>query len=296
MWSMSTMRSTKKMNKQFKMIYVEITNRCNLDCPFCFPQSLSAKEMTPEEFATVVERVRPFTNHLYLHIKGEPLSHREFPKFLEIAHGAGLKINLTTNGTLLSRHHDTLFESPALHRLNISLQSLIAQSPAQKEATLKGLSHFLKEHRKNPRFILSLRLWNDLTKPEVQKLNEEVIGFLNKELELGLHSEMLPKTLGEKLYLSKEPEFKWPALFHEKNPLATSCLGGKTHLGILADGTVTLCCLDALGHTALGNIFSSDLTAILKESRYLLAMQGFRDRKPHHELCQKCEYRNRFLV
>ena len=60
MLSMSTMRSTKKMNKQFKMIYVEITNRCNLDCPFC-SRSRFPKEMTPEEFAPF--KGEAFTNH-----------------------------------------------------------------------------------------------------------------------------------------------------------------------------------------------------------------------------------------
>ncbi|HHU24880.1 MAG: radical SAM protein [Bacilli bacterium] len=283
------------MNKQFKMIYVEITNRCNLDCPFCTPFSLPPKEVTLEEFNTIVQKVKPFTNHLYLHLKGEPLCHSKFPGILEIAQKEGVKINITTNGTLLAKYKSVLFNSPALHRLNVSLQSLIAQTPTQKASYLPNLSSFLKEHTKFPKFILSLRLWNDLAKPQVQKLNNEVIAFLNKELGLNLNPEQLPKTLGEKLYLSKEPEFKWPSLTNAINPLQSSCLGGKTQLGILADGSVVLCCLDCSGNTTLGNIFSTNLASILKEPAYTLALQGFRDRKAYFELCQKCEYRNRFL-
>ena len=47
-------------------------------------------------------------------------------------------------------------------------------------------------------------------------------------------------------------------------------LCGTDILGILADGTVTCCCLDYKGFTGLGNIFSEDLLSILDRNHEIL--------------------------
>ena len=57
----------------YKRIYIEITNVCNLNCPFC-PQIKREKEfMTIENFTTIINKIKNYNNHIYLHINGEPL-------------------------------------------------------------------------------------------------------------------------------------------------------------------------------------------------------------------------------
>ena len=60
---------------RFKRIYIEITNICNLQCPFCPPHNRENKYMTFEEFKTILDKIKPYTKHIYLHVKGEPLLH-----------------------------------------------------------------------------------------------------------------------------------------------------------------------------------------------------------------------------
>lgn len=64
-------------------------------------------------------------------------------------------------------------------------------------------------------------------------------------------------------------------------------LCGTKILGILADGTVTACCVDYDGSTGLGNIFEGDLETILDRSRAIL--DGLRRTgELHFEVCKKC--------
>jgi MoaA/NifB/PqqE/SkfB family radical SAM enzyme len=64
-------------------------------------------------------------------------------------------------------------------------------------------------------------------------------------------------------------------------------LCGTDIIGILADGTVTCCCLDYEGFTGLGNIFSDDLISILDRNRAIL--DGLHTTgKLHFEGCKKC--------
>ena len=90
-----------KMKRRFKKIYVEITNRCNLKCSFCSKLDREIKEMSLEDFKTVISKIKPFTDYIYLHVKGEPLLHSRLDDILSICDKENIQVNITTNGTLL---------------------------------------------------------------------------------------------------------------------------------------------------------------------------------------------------
>jgi len=72
-----------------------------------------------------------------------------------------------------------------------------------------------------------------------------------------------------------------------KNYPVERSLCGTDIIGILADGTVTCCCLDYQGFTGLGNIFSEDLISILDRNQAVL--DGLhRTGRLHFEACKKC--------
>ncbi|MBQ9267446.1 MAG: radical SAM protein, partial [Clostridia bacterium] len=105
---------------RFKRVYIEITNVCNLKCEFCLPHHRENKFMTFEEFDTILQKIKPYTKYIYLHVKGEPLMHPEVDKFIEYAYENGFYVNLTTNGTLLEKH---LSITKNLRQINISLHA-----------------------------------------------------------------------------------------------------------------------------------------------------------------------------
>ena len=112
--------------RQYKKVYLEITNRCNLRCSFCPGTRRTPRMLTPAEFRFLAERLRPATRYLYLHLMGEPLLHPDLPELLSIAAGLDFTVNITTNGTLLPQCSEALLSAPAVRKVSISLHSLEA--------------------------------------------------------------------------------------------------------------------------------------------------------------------------
>lgn len=52
--------------------------------------------MSIDEFSHVIEQVKPLTEFIYLHVKGEPLLHPQLGDILQICHDEGLRVNITT--------------------------------------------------------------------------------------------------------------------------------------------------------------------------------------------------------
>ena len=111
------------MKKRFKKIYVEITNNCNLKCSFCSEIKKVKKEMSLEEFKIVIEKIKDYTNYIYLHIKGEPLIHSKLDDILSICDSNNIFVNITTNGTLLKEREKILLTHKSIRQINISLHS-----------------------------------------------------------------------------------------------------------------------------------------------------------------------------
>ena len=89
---------------KFKKIYIEINNICNKNCSFCSKTNRKKREMSIDEFETVLKRINNYTDYIYLHIKGEPLTHSNFEEIVKLCKKYNKKINLTTNGVLISKY------------------------------------------------------------------------------------------------------------------------------------------------------------------------------------------------
>lgn len=282
--------------KKFKKIFVEITNCCNLSCSFCQRSQRPPAFITPAAFAETLDKIDGWTDYLALHLLGEPLLHPDLPALLENCQQHGLRVNLTTNATLLARNRATLLTSPALRQLNLSLHSC---ESGDSIAYLEALLAFVAEAQATP-LLLSLRLWN---LPEIagNEANRQIRQRLENFFAL---PHPLPATLtpgqGIKLapqvFLSQELEFRWPHAPAPDLGAHGTCRGLRDHIGILVDGTVVPCCLDAEGDIPLGNIRHSPLADILSSPRATLIRQGFACQHLHEPLCRRCTYRQRFTA
>lgn len=287
------------MKKPYSRLYIEITNQCNMCCSFCAKNHRPDRSMTVEEFNHVAREVAPFTNYIYLHVLGEPLSHRNLKEFIQIGYELGLKVNITTNGSLLPKQKDMLVSAKGLRKVSVSLHSMEEGSFNDNESYLKGVAQFAKEFTAEDK-LCELRLWNigsgdDYNHSVVEPLfsylgidGEEQVKIIDEISETGT------LTLWPGLFLGKSERFKWPSM---KAPLTnhpTYCHGVGSQLGILVDGTVIPCCLDSLGEVNLGNVFQKPLKDILEDKRAMDMKEGFRKREPSEELCRRCEYATRF--
>lgn len=285
----------------FKKIYIEITNRCNLACPFCAQSSRGKTFMAVAAFAEVLRCIQGATRFISLHVLGEPLLHPEFGQLLAISGHQGMQVNLTTNGTLLGRHQHTLLTAPALRQINISLHGLAFLERGAAEANLRELIDFAQEASHAKRLYISLRLWN-LGAGESQENDSWNVHLLERLSSAFASSVIRPDALraergiplAPRVFLNPEPQFAWPQLSSPDLGRQGYCRGLRDHLAILVDGTVVPCCLDAEGVLALGNIFSQSLDDILAGSRARRMNEGFGHQWLVEPLCRRCSYRLRF--
>lgn len=89
-------------------VYINITNRCTTECPFCCMHSSPAKRthMDFEMFQRIILHERPTEVQLE---GGEPLLHKRLLLFLEYLAERGVsRVIITTNGMLLQANLDML--------------------------------------------------------------------------------------------------------------------------------------------------------------------------------------------
>jgi len=276
---------------RFKKIYIEITNSCNLNCSFCHNNNRSKHFMNVEKFKEVISKIKGYTEYIYLHVKGEPLLHPNLEEILAICEQNNIKVNITTNGTLLKTRYDILKKFSCVRQLNISLHSennLLTYYDDVFE-TCKELSQNM---------FISYRLWT-LKDYKLDKKSTDVVDKIIKSYNLSTNIvEKLYCDRSVKIFLNtfanKDNLFSWPTLDAE-NESDGFCYGLNTHIGILVDGTVVPCCLDGEGIINLGNIFEETIEEILQKGRTKQIIENFNQNKCSEELCKKCEYKNRFI-
>ncbi len=285
--------------RKYKKIYIEITNVCNLACEFC-PQSKRTPEfMEIETFDKILDQIKPHTDFIYLHVKGEPLLHPEIDRMLDHSDEKGFKVNITTNGTLIKEAKVKLLTKNALRQINFSLHSMDGNEGFHDgNEYLKDIFSFIHEAIDKTKMIVSLRLWNLDKDSDEENKHHELLDAIYQEFNLNdkIEENILPGAMkiSERIYLNKDRQFKWPDLREVEDDGTGFCYGLRNQAAILVDGTVVPCCLDGEGVINLGNIHDNDFSDIVKRERANNIYHGFSKRKAIEELCRKCGYRKKF--
>jgi len=275
------------VSKRFSKIYVEITNKCNLNCSFCSIDSLAKREMTVKEFEIVINKINAYTDNIYLHVKGEPLLHSNLDDILTICDNYGINVRITTNGTLLKSKKIILLKHN-IKQINVSLHSENNYANYFEDVfnTCDELSN---------KMTIIYRIW---TLTSFNELSTRIVDNIKNHYNLS--TIIVDKILKEKnikikdnIYIDKDYEFIWPKITNNKNNIGT-CLGTKSHIAILSNGIVTPCCLDSNGVINLGNIYNTSFDSIITSNLFNQIREGFNNNIIICDLCKSCTYRNRF--
>lgn len=287
------------MKKRFAKVYVEITNICNLHCDFCPGNTRPPHAMTADEFTVLAGKLRPYTDHLYFHVMGEPLLHPQLETLMGIADGLGFRVAITTNGTRIAERHGLLLRMAGapLHKVSISLHAYEANGQVLLDghfAPAVRLAHALGERG----VIVALRLWN------LDGQSREAAHHAHNDSILRALHEAFPETwvahhngyrLCDRVYLEWGERFDWPSLTQAPDYGACgTCYGLRDQLGVLCDGTVVPCCLDGEGNIPLGNLLVQEVEDILSAPRTQAIREGFLQRRMVEPLCRHCGFARRF--
>ena len=275
---------------KFKKVYIEITNVCNLNCSFCIKDNRIRKSMSVYEFENILKKVDGYTDYIYLHVKGEPLIHNNLDEILSLTSRYNKYVNITTNGVFLKDKVDILKKYNNIRQINISLHS--------ENNKTNYVGDIMEAVDKLKNIFIVYRFWA----LKNNKLDNKMLEYLEKIKEkYFINDDMYNKIIkgnnikiDNNIYINKAKEFEWPSLSNNYYNECGFCYGLKNQIGILVDGTITICCLDSFGVSNLGNIFNDNMEKIIDSQKVKNIIKGFNDRKVYLDICKHCSYKERF--
>ena len=275
---------------KFKKVYIEITNACNLNCSFCIKDNRIKKSMSVYEFENILKKIDSYTDYIYLHVKGETLIHNNLDEILSLTSKYNKYVNITTNGVFLKDKVDILKKYKNIRQINISLHS-----ENNKTNYIEDIMEAV-DNLKN--IFIVYRFWT----LKDNKLDTKMLECLDKIKEKYFITDEVYNIIikgnnvkiNNNIYINKDKEFEWPSLSNDYYNERGFCYGLKNQIGILVDGTITVCCLDSFGVSNLGNIFVDDIETIMNSEKVKNIIKGFNDRKVYLDICRHCSYKERF--
>ena len=269
------------IKRMIKRIYFEITDACNLNCPFC----TNEKGNTFVDLDTctrVLKQIKEVCDYVYLHVLGEPLLHPDIEKILDYCDKLKLNVQLVTNGILLNRN---ILEHSCLRKLSVSLHSV--NNLDIDNSYFDNIDEIIKDNKVN----IELRFYD----PE--HLDTKLKSYLHKlNLEYGLETTSKKDSyrLKDNVYIYFQELFRWPDINDAYIGDKGKCLGAVNQLAVLHDLSVTICCLDPKGHNRIGTLRENSLKEIIESEEYKKLISKLKNNRLCKELCTKCSYRLRF--
>lgn len=248
--------------------------------------------MEPSEFRIVVDKIRPYTDYIYLHVLGEPLLHPKIEEILSIANDASLNVNITTNGSLIPKKKDALLRQ-TIRQINISLHDAEENiTPDKWDSYLNSVLDYAVSA--NDKTYVNLRLWNtgvesshEFNQTCLKKLGEV---FNKNPEELYLNGKDTGIKLTDRVFLQHAPRFEWPDGEKERSKTTKTCYALRDQIAVLAEGTVVPCCIDGDGNLELGNLFREELSDILQSERAKKIRTGFINHTITEDYCKTCGF------
>ena len=248
--------------------------------------------MNTEKFEEVIRKIHKHTKLVCLHVKGEPLVHKQLGDILKILEKYDLKANITTNGTLIKEKIDIIKNSKAVRQINFSIHSITQNENLNKQY----IQDIFESADQLENVIISYRLWN------LQSIQENNINnFIIKAIEDYYNIKNLRQQLKENdfiqikqnMFINQDIEFTWPSLNKEVIIENGRCLALKEQIAILVDGTVVPCCLDNNGDIPLGNILEQALEKIISSDKSVTIKKNFENSIITCDLCRTCGFLQR---
>lgn len=288
-------------SKRFTKVNIEISNVCNLQCSFC-PEVIRSKKLIDLDlFRRIIQQVAPLTEQVCFHLMGDPLVHPKLAELIGICEEYQVKIFFVTNGVLLREKQTELLLSPTIRQVNFSLHSFHDnfgdKDPTQYLGRIFNFTERAFDER--PELYINYRLWNLNDPRGTETNNRSMLQRIAEHFQVELPHEFDVRRkksipIKNRLYLHFDTEFVWPDLSLPVLGTKGTCYGLSSHFGILADGTVVPCCLDKEAAIPLGRVQENSVLEILENPRSKAILQGFQERRLVENLCQRCQYIERF--
>jgi MoaA/NifB/PqqE/SkfB family radical SAM enzyme len=311
-------------------VYFELTNRCNFKCDFC-PIEYSRRSKRNMDFSLFQKGIQDIvkddvTGTVGFHVLGEPLIHPRFIDAIRYAKNRGLRTEVNTNGSLLTREMVGKIIASKLDKLVISVETidegehacrgsripfqtyygrivdtlrLIKNSDAEIDIELCLMNTQMKKHFSIDRLI-RLNGEGDVFKQMLCHFISEISSSIGKpvstvDIQAGLRHANLNRpgivNIDERIKAHIQRITDWGNAFTTKRVHAAKigyCGLALNNIGILSNGEVTICSMDYDGNASLGNLGIDSLGSILSSSKAMAIREGFQSNRVVHPVCRRC--------
>lgn len=270
-----------RKNLHIEVVYFHVTQRCNLQCSYCYNKSNLNKKQelsTQVIFETINKLKRNGVETIVL-TGGEALLRDDIISICHFAKKEGLKIELLTNGTLLNEKRQII---NYVDSVIVSLDTLNPDENVRKGLNIDELLQVLRNFDEKERNKVSIR--SVISRRNENSYNSVRL-FCAENGYRFLPALYIPNSMEDvknmplTLNIQKGTEIKLPNKIG-----ARYCGAGCSKIAIDSDGSIYPCQMLIREHFKLGSIYNNFFT--------LRDIHQFTDRKVTHiEGCKECQYK-----
>lgn len=288
-------------------LWLEIASVCNLKCIMCLNRALAGDKKGLMDFGLfrkIIDEAKDYVYDVYLHHRGEPLLHPEFPQMIEYAEKSGLKVKFHTNGTLMKPDLSRKILRAGPDLVSFSVDGFTKETyekirvNANFDETMDNISRFLRYKKelglRKPYTIIEEIEFPELKNPADEENRKK---FSEHFRRLGLDEIIFKKLYNWAGYLAVS-EFEShspnkPALSEVEGVRGersyTTCTFLWYSATIFWNGTVSPCPQDYYGKIKLGNVNEKPLKEIWNDNEYVSLRQQILSDVEKLSPCNKCD-------
>ena len=136
------------MNKNIKIPFVsiQITDMCNLNCPFCFRRKVSEEPFS--KIKAIIDNLTDYDTDTIVISGGEPLLRKDLKDILQLCKEHGFKTALQSNGLILKDNLDSILPYVDWISLSLDGESKEKNAPMRNEKQFDAIIDVLPEIKK----------------------------------------------------------------------------------------------------------------------------------------------------
>ena len=263
-------RKNDKSLKSPLSVGIEITNRCDLGCLFCYNESHNQIDMKITDFSKIISILKRIKVFSIIISGGEPLCHNNFKNFCEKIKKSGLIATLFTNGILIKNYANLI--NSTFKNIYISIDG-----PENIHNKMRGKNCFRSTINNLKTIKIKKVMCATLTKLNINYLEEIIKIAIKYEFDGLCFFAFKPTGMGRKRkalltlndydlkkinnkIIKFRNQVKIPITY--ENPLSTICYAGKLLIYILPNGKIKPC---AFSNFIVGNILGKKWNKLWKK-------------------------------
>ncbi|MEO0275735.1 MAG: radical SAM protein [candidate division WOR-3 bacterium] len=276
--------------------YLEITNKCNARCYFCFQgeEYRKREDLDTETWKKIIIELEKMGCFWVIISGGEPLIREDFWDIIEFLKKKRFVLSLVSNGILLKKEDIIRFKKYYFESITVSIHS-VNKETCDKIFGInypldKIINIILEMNKENLPIVVHAVLTKD-TIGEFENMYQFFKNHGFKEYQITFYCVHPVPFKNYEVFLPSEEELKsfykkhnWP-IFPKKSPSIFLCGAGKNVLRIDAIGNVHLC---PVLEFPIGNLREKSLEEIWKNNFVLTIFRKI-DSKNFSE-CLNCDY------